>query len=70
MPQDDEEAVYWWSKAAEQGCVPAMHNMGYCYVNGIGVDRDEELAADWLFKAADEGYEDSIELLRLMGYNV
>ena len=34
---DLREAVYWWTKAAEQGHAVAQVNLGSCYHEGEGV---------------------------------
>ena len=41
--------------AAEQGNAVAQCNLGICYANGMGVEKDEEKAVDWFFKAAEQG---------------
>lgn len=43
-------------KAALQGDVKAMVNLGSCYISGLnGVDVDKEEAVNWLMKAVDHG---------------
>ncbi len=42
--------------AAEQDYPDAMHWLYQCYQNGIGIERDENLAMMWLNKAADHGH--------------
>jgi len=34
--KNQEEAVRWWRKAAEQGHAAAQYNLGYTYNNGEG----------------------------------
>ena len=41
VPQDDAEAVKWFSLAAEQGHVDAQNNLGVMYDNGEGVSQNE-----------------------------
>ena len=42
------QAVSWFLKAAEQGVASAQTSMGYCYVKGEGVAKDEiEAYAYW-----------------------
>ena len=50
--------------AAEQGSISAQFGLGYCYLKGNGVSRNISKAKEWLRKAADQGDEDAIELLR------
>jgi uncharacterized protein len=45
----------WSRKAAEQGSVEAQRNLGYFYIQGIGVAADLRQAADWYRKAAEQG---------------
>ena len=48
-----EVAAY--RKAAEQGDAQAQFNLGLCYANGDGVQKDLTQAVFWLRKAADQG---------------
>jgi hypothetical protein len=43
VPQDFDEAVKWWRKAAEQGFAAAQWNLAECYYNGEGVRRSCEV---------------------------
>ena len=42
--------------AADQGHVTATYNLGCCYRDGQGVDRDDKKAAGLFRKAADKGH--------------
>ena len=42
VAQDDEQAVFWYRKAAEQGNAIAQFNLGKMYENGHGVEQDDE----------------------------
>ncbi len=33
-PQDDKQAVHWYTKSAEQGLAAAQNNLGVMYLNG------------------------------------
>ena len=55
VPQDDAEAVKWYSKAAEQGDATAQYNLGLMYNSGKGVPRDDAEALNWWRKAAGQG---------------
>jgi TPR repeat protein len=55
VPQDDVEAVKWWSKAAEQGYASAQFNLGDMYRTGEGVPQDDVEAVKWYRKAAEQG---------------
>lgn len=56
--QDFEQAVVWYSKAAENGSTEAQRNLGEKYFLGEGTEKDIEKAIYWLEKAAEQ--EDSI----------
>ena len=43
-------------KAAEQGDAMAQFNLGQCYTNGTGVEKDEQKAVEWYKKAAEQGH--------------
>ena len=72
--KDEAEAEKWWRKAAEQGNkdaveqfrklaeqgnVAAQYNLGKCYYNGNGANKDEVEAAQWYRKAAEQGHADA-----------
>jgi TPR repeat protein len=57
IAKDEEEAVRWYRRAAEDGNAGAMHNFGFMYRNGRGVSRDMQNAAVWVFKALRAGNE-------------
>jgi hypothetical protein len=56
VEKDEQQAVYWYSKAADQGSANGQVNLGYLYRNGLGVLKDEQQAVHWYRKAADQGY--------------
>ena len=41
---NEEEAVKWYRKAAEQGYAEGQYNLGNCFYSGYGVTKDEEEA--------------------------
>jgi TPR repeat protein len=56
LPQDYEQAVYWYRKAAEQEYAQAQHKLGGAYAQGNGVDQNYEQAVYWYRKAAEQEY--------------
>jgi len=52
---DDEVAVIWLKKAAENGHKLAQNNLGARYVSGEGVPVDLTEAYIWFFRAAAQG---------------
>jgi TPR repeat protein/serine/threonine protein kinase len=55
VPQNYEEALKWYRKAAELGQLDAMNNIGVCYADGQGVPKDLEESVKWYRKAAEQG---------------
>ncbi len=53
-PPENEQAVYWYRKAARQNHVLAQYNLGHHYLTGAGVKRDETAAMQWWLKAAQQ----------------
>ena len=63
MPQDYNEAMRWYRRAAHAGHILAAHNMGNVYRDGRGIPEDARRAAMWWLRAARAG--DVIPALRL-----
>mgnify|MGYP003624785637 CR=1 FL=1 len=55
LPQDEKQAVIWYSKAAEQGHAGAQAELGERYYNGNGVPQDYKAAVHWYRQAAEQG---------------
>ena len=53
--EDDEAAVKWFLKSAEQGYAAAQRYLGYCYAEGVGISQDSTEAVKWYRKAAEQG---------------
>ena len=43
-------------KAADQGDASAQYHLGFCYINGTGVVKNEVESVKWYRKAAEQGY--------------
>jgi len=54
MPQDYEQAVEWWQKAAEQGHYEAQLSLVNAYRTGVGVEKNGRLANYWLEQAGSQ----------------
>jgi TPR repeat protein len=54
--QDYKQAVYWYTKAAEDGDAKAQYYLGYMYANGHGVPQDHKETVYWYTKAATQDY--------------
>lgn len=48
-----------WFGAATRGHKRAQFYLGTCYDNGLGTDKDIELAFKWYMKAARQGHMES-----------
>lgn len=64
--KSETEAVKWFRRAAEQGCIEAQNELGKCYWNGSGVAKDEAEGLRWIRKAAEGGNPDSQVVLGLL----
>lgn len=51
-----EQAMLWFTRAAEQQHADAQYNTGIFYKDGVGVPRDSSRAKHWLTKAAAQGH--------------
>lgn len=60
------EAVQWYTKAAEHGNASAQYDLGLMYNEGKGVPRDYKEAAAWFTKAANQGLVEAQNSLGLM----
>lgn len=77
VSEDEKMAIYWWKKAAEQGNVESMFQLGSAYLFGTQTakfvpDPDRE-AAIWYFQAASAGHAEAqyhLGLLFLAGKGV
>ena len=57
--QNDEKAVKWYRRAAEQEHAVAQYDLGWMYQQGRGVSQDSGEAVRWFRKAARQGYADA-----------
>ncbi|KAF9900458.1 hypothetical protein EC991_007321 [Linnemannia zychae] len=55
VPQDYQESMIWYLKAAEQGNPIAQCNIGSLYCFGLGVTRNYSKAMEWYLKGANQG---------------
>ena len=65
VPQNYEEAVKWYEKAALQGNATAQNNLAGKYTRGQGVEQDYIEAYAWHLLAKENGDEDSIDWISL-----
>ena len=55
IEKNQDEAVKWYRKAAEQGNADAQYALGACYVEGVGVTKDLQIAYGWILVAKSGG---------------
>jgi hypothetical protein len=55
LPQNYQDAMAWFAKAAENGNDKAQWKLGLGYMKGIGVPHDERKAVVWFKRAANQG---------------
>jgi TPR repeat protein len=55
LAQDPAESVRWYLRSAEHGDDDAQAEVGYAYLEGIGVAKDEAEAERWIRKSAEQG---------------
>lgn len=59
VPKNDQKALYWFRKAAEQGHADAEFQLGDKYFVGDTVAKDDFQALYWFRKAAEQGQADA-----------
>ncbi len=55
MAKNTQQAIQWYTRAAEQGVAPAQLNLAIMYLRGEGVQPNIQQARKWLEKAAMRG---------------
>ena len=66
VPQNYQEAVSWYRKAADQGHAGSQNNLGVMYGNGKGVPQDYVQAHKWVNLAASVSTGEVAERSRLL----
>lgn len=59
ITKNDEEAVKWFTKAADQGFSKAQSNLAFRYLHGEGASQNVKLAVNLFEKAAEQGIENA-----------
>ncbi len=54
VEKNEQEAIMWYQKAADNGCPYGLKNLAHCYYDGIGVDTDYEEAFDLFQQLAED----------------
>jgi TPR repeat protein len=61
IPRDQQLALSWFRKAADQGIAEAQYNLGLAYFKGDGIAADGERAYYWWTLSANRGYQGAIK---------
>jgi soluble lytic murein transglycosylase-like protein len=69
VPRDYHRALGLYCEAARRGDTNAYFQLGWMYLNGRGVERDDASAVMWLRKAAAGGISQATNLLALLPQN-
>ena len=56
LPQNNQKAFEWYSKATDKGHPAGQYNLGQCYLNGVGTEKDNVKATELFKKSAEQGY--------------
>ena len=51
VKQSYEKSAYWFTKSAEQGDADAQFSLGILYYDGLGIEKNESKAIEWIQKA-------------------
>lgn len=70
VPKDLKKAIALYCQGAMAGDPEARYSLGWMYMNGRGVPRDDGIAAYFLKLAADQGHEPSQKILAYAGQPV
>lgn len=70
IKQDEVEAAFWFSKAAEHGSVPAQYKLSLLYWGGHGVFKDIYKAYFWAVLARAGGQQGSQDLAKVLASGI
>jgi len=66
VSQNESQAAWWFTKAAEDGSVPAQYKLGLLYWGGHGVPKDANKAYFWAVLARAGGQEGAKDLAKVL----
>ncbi len=67
LEADYGQAAYWFKEAAKQQNPAALYNLGLCFLDGLGLDKDEIKGVGFIKQAAKLGYKDAEKFLKSQG---
>ena len=65
IKQDKQKAVYWYTKAAEQGYSSAQYNLALMYKYGDGIKQNKSLAKNYLKQSCSQGHKLACDELKI-----
>jgi len=65
---NDDLALQWYGRAAEQGYSEAQFNLGLMHANGWGVEMNDQEAAKWYRLAAEQGLVEAQTSLAMLSH--
>lgn len=68
VPQDHQEALRWYQKAADREYAPAQAGIGFMYAQGQGIPKNPAEARKWFNRAAEQQYLPGINGLAMLHY--
>lgn len=66
LAEDKTEAAKWYEKSALNGYAEGQREIGHCYLHGIGVHANPEMAIYWLKKAVEQNDPEAKTIMALM----
>ncbi|MCL5059879.1 MAG: sel1 repeat family protein [Candidatus Thermoplasmatota archaeon] len=63
VAEQNEEAVRWFRKAADQGSAAGEFGLGRMYAAGEGVEKDAGKAVFWIRRAAEKDYLPAVDVM-------
>ena len=66
----NDEALYWYTRGAEQGLAESQYMLGIQYIANLIVAKDYKKAIYWFEKADKQGYEGAHDKLRSTQYDL
>lgn len=67
--QDNKRAVYWLTQSSNNGNIQAINQLGVCYIEGVGIIKNESVGYDLVKFAADKGNITAIINVALLAVN-
>ena len=69
LEEDNDKAMMWYKKSANQGLAAAQNSLGYHYYSGYRIEKNLSESLKWYKMAAEQGYAESQYQLGELYYN-